>query len=235
MNPNDHRLFLNQFYTGRHEATFANGLPFQENLETGDTRISGSCASLVGLERALNDGNADEIELALRRHLLIHGVIFTIGGIPLIYSGDELGQLNDYSFQDDEEKSLDSRWVHRAPFDWKAALLRTDSADFRGRLFHGILQLSQLRQTNLAFTRSETEIVDVANPHVLGYFRHHPEQTALMLANFTESPQQISGAKLRQLGLRRTFTDLFAGQLLSATQALDMAPYQFMVLVGQSR
>lgn len=235
MHPDHHRHFLNQFYTGNHEASFATGLPFQSNPETGDMRISGTCASLSGLERALDSKDGLEMELALRRILLIHGVLFTIGGIPLIYSGDELGAVNNYDFRESAEKARDTRWVHRAPFDWEAAEGRNDPSTWRGRLFHGLLRLSQLRQTNLAFTRSETEIVDVENTHVFAYFRHHPEQTTLMLANFTEDEQAISGAKLRQLGLRGTLTDLLAGQMLTATQTLDMQPYQFMVLVGRHR
>ena len=90
INGYDHRRFLNNFYTGRFEGSFARGLPFQENPKTGDCRISGTCASLAGLEYALVEKSEKEIQLALQRILLIHSVIMTIGGIPLIYLGDEL-------------------------------------------------------------------------------------------------------------------------------------------------
>ena len=76
INGYDHRRFLNAFYTGRFEGSFARGLPFQENLRTGDARISGTLASLAGLEMALQENNAAEIELAVRRILLLHSVIF---------------------------------------------------------------------------------------------------------------------------------------------------------------
>ena len=91
-----HRQFLNAFYTGRFPGSFARGLPFQENPRTGDCRISGTCASLAGLEWALHEGSSGEIDLAVRRILLIHSVILSIGGIPLIYLGDEVGTINDY-------------------------------------------------------------------------------------------------------------------------------------------
>ena len=94
-----------RFTPRRFEGTFARGLPFQENPKTGDCRISGTCASLAGLEKALNEETAVEVELALRRILLIHGIILTIGGIPLLYLGDEIGQLNDYSYYDDPAKA----------------------------------------------------------------------------------------------------------------------------------
>ena len=79
VNGNDHRRFLNEFYRGRFNGSFARGLPFQENPFTGDCRISGTCASLAGLEKALHEEGEDEVELAIRRILLIHGVILTVG------------------------------------------------------------------------------------------------------------------------------------------------------------
>jgi amylosucrase len=115
----DHRRFLNQFYTGRFKGSFARGLPFQENPATGDARISGTCASLAGLEKALSVETGMEVDLSLRRILLIHAVILSIGGIPLIYLGDEIAMLNDYSYRADPDKVNDSRWVHRPKTDWK--------------------------------------------------------------------------------------------------------------------
>ena len=87
--------------------------PFRRTRGTGDARISGTLASLAGLERALHTQDAGEIELAMRRILLLHGIILSVGGIPLIYLGDEVGTLNDYSYRDDPAKVDDSRWVHR--------------------------------------------------------------------------------------------------------------------------
>ena len=115
----DHRQFLNAFYTGRFAGSFARGLPFQENPKTGDARISGTCASLAGLEKALRARSPLEIDLAVQRILLIHSVILSIGGIPLIYLGDETAMLNDYSYANDPAKAGDSRWVHRPFADWQ--------------------------------------------------------------------------------------------------------------------
>lgn len=232
IDPAAHRRFLVEFYTGRHPASFASGLPFQENPKTGDARISGSCASLAGLDRALREQNPAAVELAIRRILLLHGVIFTIGGIPLIYSGDELAALNDHAYEQDPEKKDDTRWVHRGKFDWTKAELRNDPGSPSGRVYAGLLKLAQIRQNNFAFTRSETEIVETGNDHVLGYFRQHQAQSVLVLANFAESEQPVSATRLRQLGLRRTFTDIIAGRNITTSATLLMEPCQFMVLVG---
>jgi amylosucrase len=113
----DHRQFLNAFYTGRFPGSFARGLPFQYNPTTRDMRISGTCASLAGLEKALREETDAEVELAIRRILVMHSVILSIGGIPLIYLGDEVGTLNDYGYRTDPARAEDSRWVHRPAAD----------------------------------------------------------------------------------------------------------------------
>ncbi|MCB1209401.1 MAG: hypothetical protein KDK97_08750 [Verrucomicrobiales bacterium] len=235
MSAADHRKFLTQFYTGSHEASFARGLPFQENPQTGDARVSGATASLAGLEEALEEDDPEQAALAVRRILLLHGVIFTIGGIPLIYAGDAVGTLNDYSFKDDPETAGDSRWVHRPIFDWELAKKRSDPGTYQNEIYQGILKLGEVRRNNAAFDRTETEIIDTSNVHVFGYFRHHLDQTALILANFSDHPQELSGTRLRQLGLRRTLTDLMTGQVITASQALHMEGCRFMVLVGGPR
>ena len=231
LDPAAHRRFLTDFYTGKYPGSFARGLPFQEDPETGDARISGTCASLAGLDKAIEDKDEAEIELAIRRLMLIHGVIMTIGGIPVIYLGDELGTLNDYRYDQDVEKVGDSRWIHRPAFDWDKAAERSDAASISGRIYHGLLRLIQIRQQNLAFTRAETEIVDTGNKHVFGYFRSHDNYNVLVLANFSDQPQSLEARHLRMLGLRKTVVDLVAGKAITATRELNMAPYDFMVLV----
>ena len=98
IDPIGHRKFLNDFYIGRFPGTFARGLPFQENPSTGDARVSGTLASLAGLEHALQSGETQQITLALRRILMLHGIILSASGLPLLYIGDELAQLNDYAY-----------------------------------------------------------------------------------------------------------------------------------------
>jgi amylosucrase len=132
INGHDHRQFLNAFYTGRFPGSFARGLPFQENPKTGDVRISGTCASLAGLEKAIREETETEVELAIRRIVLIHSVILSVGGIPLIYLGDEVGTLNDYSYREDPAKASDSRWAHRPFIDWDKVERRKDKKSPEG-------------------------------------------------------------------------------------------------------
>ena len=229
-NPAEHRRFLSSFYVGRHEKSFARGAPFQENPATGDARVSGMLASLAGLEKALEENDDEEVELAIRRILLLHGVIITAGGIPLFYFGDEIGTLNDYGYDQDPEKVGDSRWMHRPAFDWERAELRSDPATVVGRIHQGLLRLIQLRTQNTAFAGSETEFADAENKHVFAYFRTHGGQSVFVVANFSEKEQRVDARRLRQLGLRKTMVDMFAGRAVTAAQELTLEPYQLMVL-----
>lgn len=231
MNPHDHRWFLNRFFIGEHDGSFSRGRLFQHNPVTGDARICGTTASLCGLEKALAEGDDMQVEYAIRRILLLHGIVFTMGGIPLLYLGDEIGIGNDHGFENDPAKAGDDRWLHRPPFDREKAERRRDAATVEGRIFQGMLKLSQIRKNNQAFHETRTEFVDVGNPHVFGYFRIHGGQSILCLANFNDHPETVAAARLRQLGLRKTFTDLVAGQSIVATEKLVLEPLQFLAIL----
>jgi len=232
INPDDHRRFLTNYFVGRFPGSFSRGQPFQESPDTGDARVSGTTASLCGLEQALESREQSECDLAIRRILLLYGVCFTIGGIPMIYMGDELGTLNLYSYEDDAEKTGDSRWLHRPEFDWGVAEQRFKHGTLQNEIYANMLKLVQIRQQNLAFTRAETEFIDTDNKHILGYFRHHDEQSVLVLANFSDHDQSISAKQLRLLGLNKTVTNILTGKTVIATQKLEIQPYQLMILIG---
>jgi amylosucrase len=227
----DHRQFLNQFYTGRFEGSFARGLPFQENPKTGDCRISGTCASLAGLEKALQDETEREVEFALRRILLIHGVILGIGGIPLIYLGDEIGTLNDYAYRDDPAKAEDSRWVHRPFADWDKYARRTDARTVEGRLYQRLRHLIELRNGSVIFSGGQTEIVETASPHVFAFARQREGKRLVALANFSEATQDVSTQWLG-LPVGASVTDLIGDTSYRLGSTLTMQPYQLMWLVG---
>ena len=231
MNPYDHRQFLTAFYTGRFEGSFAKGLPFQEKPETGEARISGTSASLCGLEKLTDESDPIEIDLAVRRILLLHGIILTIGGIPLLYLGDEIGTLNNYTYVESPEKDGDSRWVHRSAFNNERALKRRDSSSIPGQIYLGLLKLIQIRQHNRAFSNGETEIIDTGNDCIFGYFRSYQEQNVLVLANFSDRQQEIIAKRLRLLGMRKILTDLVAGKSISAVHKLVLEPYQQVILL----
>src|SRR5262249_7472719 len=154
-------------YIGRYEGSFARGLPFQENPDTGDARISGTLASLAGLEQALLRGDEQLIALAVRRILMLHSIILSIGGLPLLYLGDEWGTLNDYAYVREPAQAGDSRWVHRPHADWdRRAALRQESAGPFTQIFTGLSRLIQLRKAQPALWDGEMEVIETDSPHL---------------------------------------------------------------------
>ena len=214
INGNDHRKFLNEYYQGRYPGSFARGLPFQTNPITGDSRISGTCASLAGLEKAITVETEYEIELAIQRILMIHGIIMTIGGIPLIYLGDEIGTLNDYSFAANSLIAEDSRWVHRTVYDEARSAKRNDADSVEGKIFKGIKQVIQLRKNNPVFAVQNTEIIDAGNPHVFCYGRKNSKNEILVFANFSERQQEILSTEIEVISNQDSITKEYFGTIL---------------------
>jgi amylosucrase len=229
IDPYGHRRFLNAFYTGEFPGSFARGVPFQENPATGDARISGTLASLAGLEQGLQENNSLLIDLAIRRILLLHSVILSAGGIPLIYSGDEVATLNNYAYVNDPAKADDSRWVHRVPFRWEGARWN-DMACPEGYIYNELLRLIALRKGQPALAGGDLRVIEAGSPHLLGYIRQHGGQRLLLVANFSEFPQALSANRLRLYGMGYQFTDLNTGVSVSAGDTLPLAPYQFVWL-----
>lgn len=233
INGYDHRRFLNAFYTGRFPGSFARGLPFQENPRTGDARISGSLASLAGLEAALQkEGNESEIDLAIRRILLLHGIILSIGGIPLLYLNDEIGVLNDYTYRGNPAHAHDSRWVHRPLTDWAQMGRRQDPTTAEGCIFQGLAHLIALRKAHPVFAGSRMQVAPLDNGHLFAYVRANQGQRLLVVANFSERPQPMDPNELRLRGLSHQFVDLISGRRVRQGVILVLEPYQLMWLLA---
>lgn len=228
INGYDHRRFLNSFYSGEFPGSFAKGLPFGYNAKTGDMRISGTGASLAGLEQAIALENEALIDMALRRLQLIHGVIISAGGIPLIYLGDELAAINDYSYLKDPKKHVDSRWAHRQKHNWKAAELRHDSDTIQGRMYLGLKHLIDIRKATPELGSGSTIFFSIQNEHVLAYIR---SKSILCLCNFSEEAQIISRSILEAYApLADKVYDVISEKEYVLGQEIVLEPYQFLWL-----
>lgn len=229
INGTDHRHFLNMFYADRFPGTFAKGLPFNYNPKTGDMRISGTLASLAGLERALESGDEGWIERAIARIIMAFGITLSAGGIPLIYLGDEIGTLNDYNYADVPEHAADNRWVHRPHANEQAYARRHDLTTIEGRIFQSLKRLIEIRKTKPMFANGQTRFIDTGNPHVLGYTRH---DHLLVLANFTEDRQTPDIRAIHADGFDPIGTDdLISGTKIISPIHIELAPYQLVWLV----
>jgi len=197
-----HRNFLSDFYEGSFPGTFAMGALFQENPATGDKRISGSYASLAGLERALAAGDAAGVDLAVQRMLLGHALIAAYGGIPLIYMGDELALPNDRGYLDTPEHAHDSRWIHRPRMDWSLVEARQSGDTPSARVFAGTRQILARRAATPALHAGvPVRVVASGNAAVFSFQRLAPTGTLLGLFNFTEHWQNVPEAWARAQGV----------------------------------
>jgi amylosucrase len=230
ISPKDHRRFLNDFYTGQFPGSFARGIPFQFDPDSGDLRISGTLASLAGLEQALHENNPVLIDMAVRRIIMLRSIVLSIGGIPLIYLGEEWGMLNDYSYVSDESKAGDSRWVHRPKIRWEHVEKWNDPEALGRQIFNETARLTQLRKSQPALMNGGMEVIGTENPHLFGYIRQHGGQRLLIIANFSDHPQEMAGNRLRVYGVGYRFTDHITGNILSAEDPLQLGPYQFVWL-----
>lgn len=230
INAYDHRQFLNAFYTGQFEGSFARGVPFQHNEKTGDMRIAGTMASLAGLEQALEREDAELIEIALRRMILLNSIIMTIGGIPLLYIGEEWGLLNDYDFVKDPAKAGDMRWIHRPKMRWEFLEDLGDHLDIRRRLYESIQAMIAQRVSCHALEGADMQLIHTHNPHVLSYMRWKDGHRLIVIANFRETEQMIEGNKIRVSGLGRFFRDRLSGEEYSTNGSIRLAPYETLWL-----
>jgi len=188
----EHRRFLAEYYAGLYPMSDARGLVFQENLLTGDRRISGTAASLAGIEAALNSGDDLHLDLAVRRYLLAYSLVLGFGGLPLIYMGDELGLLNYYDFVEDPDHADDNRWVHRPPMPWDWVDRRHIEGTVEYRIWHGLRHIITVRSSLPSLDASlESEILDPVNPAVLVFLRRFPTQTLVGVYNMTSESQKL--------------------------------------------
>ena len=188
VDPAGHRRFLNAFYTGRHPGSFADGVAFQDNPRTGDCRICGTTASLLGLEA--------EPGAAVDRILLAHSLAMSTGGVPLVYLGDEVGQLNDPHWSQEPGHGDDARWVHRPRRREADHERRHDLFSVQGRIFGGIRGMIAVRRSTPEFEGTTLIPFDTHNSHVLGYQRPGEHSLVLCLANVSDWSQFVTGETL---------------------------------------
>lgn len=181
-----HRAFLSDYYVGHFPGSTARGLVFQANPATGDRRISGTTATLAGLEAAQDAGDVAAIDLAVRRILLAYAIIMGWGGIPVIWMGDELGLPDDPSWHVDPAHAADNRWAHRPPMDHDQQAKRAVEGTVAHRLFDGMSRMAKAR-AGLPHLHAAipARVPPVVNPGILAVLRSHPEGELIELFNIT--------------------------------------------------
>lgn len=216
--PYTHRQFLIDYFSGQFDDATARGMTFMRNDATGDARICGSLASLAGLEVGLERNDHALINGAVNKILLLHSLILSFGGIPLLYNGDALGVLNDYSYQNNPSKFNDNRWIHRPKIDWEKADLRKKQGTIEYTIFNAMKKMIAIRKEISAFADFDNrELLNVNNEHLLCFIRFNyqrPSEKVLVIANFDVHPQYIDLEYLSNKGINphAQFIDLYSGR-----------------------
>lgn len=146
-----HKQYLNDYFQGYAGNSTSRGELYNADPVTGDARFCGTTASMCGIEKAGFEQNPAAMDLAIRKDLMLHAYMFMQSGIPVLYSGDEIAQVNDYTYKDDPNKVADSRYIHRGVMHWDLAEKRNDPSTVEGKMFLGLQKLEQIRKEEKAF------------------------------------------------------------------------------------
>ena len=208
-----HKKYMNDWFTGKWPGSWSRGELYNDDPRLGDARLCGTTASLCGLEAAQT---VEETERALACDIMLHAWMLTQSGIPVLYSGDEVGQLNDYGYHEDSDKAVDSRYVHRGTFDWEKAELRKDKETKQGELFAALRKLEQIRAAEAVFrANARVSTFDTGSDQVLGVCRRMGDEIMLCLFNFSEDSRMAAVPGGSYLDLR------FGAELVAERVALQ--------------
>lgn len=231
-----HKQFLISFFKGDHSFSYGRGELYEFNPETMDARNCGTLASLCGLQAALEAHDDYQRELALKRIMLVHALILAEAGIPLLYSGDELATVNDYSYKLDPGKAHDSRWLHRPFFNWERAAKRNDLATPEGLVFSQLRKLIAIRTDHEIF-RSDihVKIIECHEQAVYCFVKYHEGQIFIFIGNFSEDRQFIHPNPFHANGIFGKKTDLIQGKTVDFnSDRILVGPFECLWLTGNA-
>jgi amylosucrase len=233
--PYRHRRFLQDYYTGNFVSSSSAGALFSANPQTGDARISGSLASLCGLEKAIPRNDTGAINTAIQKILLMQAHSFFLGGIPMIFYGDEAGYTNDYSYLTDETKSYDNRWMHRPVIDWHKNELINTPGTVENIIFSGTQKLISIRKKLPAVAdHNNLNWFKPYNIHVAGYARTYENKTFYGVFNFSNEVCYLAWAAFGlNEGITTQLTDHWIGieyDIANSDGYLIIEPFGFHLM-----
>ena len=225
MEERSHKQYLNDYFQGYAGGSNSRGELYNADPVTGDARFCGTTASMCGIEKAGVEGKEDAMEEAIQLDVMLHAYMFMQSGIPVLYSGDEIGQVNDYTYKENPDKAADSRYIHRGKMNWELAEHITDADTVEGKMFGRLKRLGQIRKTEKVFVSgADAWTVETGQQSVLGLARAFGGETLLGLFNFSESGQTV-----RLHDMDGVYTDLVSGENIDLTE-VTIPAYGFYYL-----
>ncbi len=204
-----HKKFLNDYFTGKGYNSDSRGELYNDDPRLGDARLCGTTASLSGLEAGQYEANADKIDQAIACDLMLHGYLLAQSGIPVLYSGDEIGQTNDYTYKNDPDKCADSRYLHRGNFPWDK-VEKKDSVAMK--IFDALRHMEDIRASHDVFScNANVYTIETGCASVLGLVREYVGHELRAFFNFSNMDQLIWTVPEDQADI---YTDLISGKTL---------------------
>ncbi len=217
-----HKQFLNDFFTGKYKESFSRGVLYNDDPVSRDARFCGTTASMCGIEEALEKQDEGKMDQAIRLDLMLHGFMLQQSGIPVIYSGDEVGALNDNHYKEDPEKAEDSRYIHRGQFAWKLTEKIQQEGTVQNRIFYGLRRMEEIRMEHEVFSSDAlARTMDMEDDSILGILRTGETEEMLGVYNFSDAPKKVS--------LQETWTDLLNDETYDTE--LLLKPYDFRWMI----
>ena len=187
MEERSHKQYINDFFTGKAAGSYSRGELYNADPVSGDARFCGTAASMCGVEKAGFEQDDEQMTYAIQRDLMLHAFMFTQSGIPMLYSGDEVGQTNDYAYREVPEKAPDSRYVHRGKFRWELVDEIEQIGTVSERIFHGLQKLEKIRSEEAVFTSTaDFYTLETGEQAVICIVRRYAGEKLIGLFNFSE-------------------------------------------------
>ena len=217
-----HKKYLNDYFQGKTEGSVSRGELYNEDLVTGDARFCATTASMCGVESAGFEQNEEKMDWAITKDVMLHAYMFTQSGIPMLYSGDEIGQVNDYTYKEDPEKAPDSRYIHRGKFNWELVDNIEDGQSVQGRIFHALDDLEAIRRNEAVFNAdAEVWTKDYSDQSILWVVRRAGNEELHAVFNFSDYPKTIWMPETAE------YTNLLTGSTGEVTTA-DLPGWGFL-------
>ena len=182
-----HKQYLNDYFQGYVGESTSRGELYNADPVTGDARFCGTTASMCGIEKAGFEQDDTAMERAIQKDVMLHAYMFMQSGIPVLYSGDEIAQVNDYTYKEDPNKAADSRYIHRGAMRWDLAENITDEDTVEGKVFTKLGQLEKIRKSEKVFvSNADTWTIETWEAGVLCIGRYFEGEKLIGLFNFSE-------------------------------------------------
>lgn len=216
-----HKRYLNDYFTGKIQGSVSRGELYNDDPVTQDARFCGTTASMCGIEKAGFEHDEEAMNAAVREDIMLHAYMLTQSGIPMLYSGDELGQVNDYSYKNDPEKCADSRYIHRGKLPWELAEDKEDVTTVQGKIFQTLDRLEKIRRQEITFDKdADVYTYDVHDDSILCVLREYKGRRFFGIFNFSN---QEKTAWMQEKGMYR---NLLTGEK-AELKDISLSGYEF--------